>query len=236
MVATEIGLSHIVPCMSNAFKGWLRSSYGDYRVRRIKSLRTQIACKLNVGPWRRPGLNGLDVRLADSVDWLRQGTFIELGGNDGLQQSNSFLLERELDWTGILIEGIPELAGEALRNRPKATVVCAAVTSTSKFGIVAMDNKDLVSAISGAPNRVCVATTTLSTVIDTVADGKAPDLLSIDVEGFEMDVIDGLDLTKHRPRWILVETKKKDEVGEALTGYELMAQLSHHDYLYRLIG
>jgi hypothetical protein len=51
-----------------------------------------------------------------------------------------------------------------------------------------------------------------------------------------MDVIDGLDLTKHQPRWILVETKMKDEVSEALTGYELMAQLSHHDYLYRLTG
>lgn len=216
-------------------KKWARETFGDHRVRRVKALRTQLACKFDVGPWRRPGCLGLDVRLADYFGWLREGTFIEVGGNDGLQYSNSFLLERELGWRGILIEGVPELAAEAVRNRPRAMVVCAAVTSVSKFGVVAMDYEDLISKMSYTGGRLWVATSTLSTVIDNVADGEVPDFLSIDVEGFEMDVLGGLDLTRHRPKWILVETNKRDDVNSALASYySLVAKISHEDYLFAL--
>jgi len=218
---------------SSGIKRWIRDRYGDNRVRRIKALRTQISSQLNLGPWRRPGLNGLDVRLADFIGRPERGRFIELGGNDGLQQSNSFMLERELGWRGVLIEGIPELAAEAKRNRPEAIVVCAAVTAASNVGVIAMDDIDLKSAISRLDGTIWVATTTLSAVIDHVSKGEAPDLLSIDVEGFEMDVLGGLDLRKHRPRWILVETKREEDVSSALSGYAMVAQLSHHDYLYR---
>ena len=217
---------------SRRIKRSVRNACGDHRVRRIKALRTQLSSRFNVGPWRRPGLNGLDTRLADCLEWTESGTFIELGANDGLQQSNSFMLERELGWRGVLIEGIPELAAEALRNRPEATVVCAAVTVASNAGVIAMNDIDLVSSISGSEGTVWVATTTLSSVIDKVSKGEAPDLLSIDVEGFEMDVLQGLDLSRHRPRWILVETKHNDAVNNALAGYALQSRLSHHDYLY----
>jgi FkbM family methyltransferase len=217
-----------------SFKRMVRDTLGDHRVRRLKSLRTRAACKLDMGPWRRPGLNGLDVRLADALEWRPNGMFIELGGNDGLQQSNSFLLERELGWRGILIEAVPELAAEAARNRPHATIVCAAVSSASHFGIASMDEQDLVSKMSTTPGRLLVATTTLSTIVDQVTSGEPPDLLSIDVEGHEIDVLEGLDLTRHRPRWILVETAQRPNVSKALECYELVAQLSYHDYLYRL--
>lgn len=216
-------------------KKWVRDTYGDHRVRRVKALRTQIAGRFDVGPWRRPGLYGLDVQLANIFGWTKNGTFMELGGNDGLQYSNSFMLERELGWRGILIEAIPELAAEAVRNRPKATVVCAAVTSTSKCGVVAMDDEDLVSKISSTHGPLWVATTTLSNIIDTVAKSESPDFLTIDVEGFEMDVLGGLDLTRHRPKWMLVETQRKDDVSNVLKDYyKFEAQLSYHDYLYTL--
>jgi hypothetical protein len=34
----------------------------------------------------------------------KKGFFIELGENDGLFQSNTAFFEKELDWTGLLIE------------------------------------------------------------------------------------------------------------------------------------
>jgi hypothetical protein len=77
-----------------------------------------------------------------------------------------------------------------------------------------------------------VATTTISTVIDHVMSGDAPDLLSVDVEGHELEVIAGLDLDRHRPNWILVETDSPEFVSSALACYTCVAQLSHHDYLY----
>lgn len=97
-----------------------------------------------------------------------------------------------------------------------------------------MDDHDLTSKIAASPTRLMVATTTISTVIDQVSNGQPPDLLSIDVEGHEMEVIAGLDLDRHCPQWILVETDRQDLVSEALRGYELVAQLSYHDYLFEL--
>jgi FkbM family methyltransferase len=217
-------------------KRLVRDTIGDSRVRRIKGIRTQLSSKLDKGPWRRPGLEGLDVLLAGALGWERDLTFIELGGNDGFQRSNSYLLERELGWHGLLIEAIPELAAEARRNRPRTRVVCAIATASSKCAIVGMDDQDLMSKVSTNPSRILVATTTISTVIDQVTDGEPPDLLSIDVEGHEMEVIEGLDLGKHRPRWILVETDRPDAVGQALSCYDLVSQLSYHDYLFRLSG
>ena len=34
---------------------------------------------------------------------IRNGVFIEVGANNGIAQSNTFLLEEQFDWTGILI-------------------------------------------------------------------------------------------------------------------------------------
>lgn len=211
----------------------VRNTLGDRRVRRIKSLRTRMSAKLRLGPWRRPGIEKLDVLLADSLSWPQGGTFIELGGNDGLQASNSFLLEQELGWRGILIEPIPELAAEAARNRPSATVICAAASSSARCEVIPMHYEDLVSKVASGANAVMVATTTLSTIIDQVAHGKAPDLLSIDVEGHELEVITGLDLERHRPKWILVETDNPEAVGNVLSDYKYVKQLSFHDYLFK---
>lgn len=213
----------------------VRNTLGDSRVRRIKSVRTRISSKTHIGPWRRPGLSGMDVDLANALGWPRGGTFIELGGNDGLQASNSYLLERELGWDGVLIEAIPELAAEARRNRPGTTVVCAVVSASERCDVVGMDDHDLTSVVSPDPSRLMVATTTLSTVIDRVLDGHPPELLSVDVEGHEMAVLAGLNLERHRPRWILIETALVDGVSRALSCYELVQQLSYHDYLFRLV-
>ncbi len=47
----------------------------------------------------------------------------------------------------------------------------------------------------------------LSDVLDEHAKGKAIDFLKIDVEGTELSVLRGLDLRRHRPKIILLESK-----------------------------
>lgn len=216
-------------------KATIRNTLGDSRVRRVKSLRTRLSARFQIGPWRRPGIEGLDVALAESLHWTRGGTFIELGGNDGLQASNSFLLEQELGWRGVLIEAVPELAAEARRNRPNAVVVCAAASSSSQASLVGMMYQDLTSKVRAEAKDLLVATTTLSTVIDHVLGGVAPDLITVDVEGYELEVLAGLDLERHCAKWILVETDSPEAVDEVLSSYRRLAQLSFHDYLYERV-
>ena len=60
------------------------------------------------------------------------------------------------------------------------------------------------------------------------------DLLSLDVEGYELQALQGLDLTRHKPEFILVEARFRAEIDEYLEPhYCVYAELSHHDILYR---
>jgi FkbM family methyltransferase len=85
------------------------------------------------------------------------------------------------------------------------------------------------------PNTFQISGDTLSNVLLSIGNPQI-DFLSLDVEGYEVDVLSGLDFSKHKPKLILVETKSPREISEKLKElYELIAQISHHDYLYRLI-
>ena len=57
----------------------------------------------------------------------------------------------------------------------------------------------------------------------------------MDVEGYELGVLRGLDFGKHRPRFILVEARYREEVHKHLAPhYELVAEFTFRDLLYRL--
>ena len=74
---------------------------------------------------------------------------------------------------------------------------------------------------------------TLSELLEQQGNPKVT-LFSLDVEGFEVDVLKGLNLSLHRPDFIVVETRGIDDVTNMLSShYDLIATLSHHDYLFR---
>jgi hypothetical protein len=78
-----------------------------------------------------------------------------------------------------------------------------------------------------------VTARTLSSILAEL-DATHIDLLSLDVEGYEVEALRGLDTDRHRPRFILVETKHLPEVLDALRDrYQAIDQLSHHDHLLK---
>ena len=84
--------------------------------------------------------------------------------------------------------------------------------------------------------QVDVRTKTLSSVIEAYGSPQI-DLLSLDVEGFELQVLKGLDLERHGPTWMLIEARYRDEIDSFLgTHYEVVDELSYHDVLYRRRG
>ena len=201
-----------------------------------------------------PALHGMDRKLDEVLD-LDGGFFVEAGGFDGYVQSNTYYLERFRGWRGIVVEPMPELAAEARLNRPNARVVqCALVGDDYRDDTIEMDFGDLWSAVRGVHEEDWAAgglvlgwrdhrteqvpARTLSHVLDEAANGREVDLLSLDVEGYEGEVLRGLDYSRHAPRWILVEMHDlaagRAEVGQILgERYVEHAQLSPLDLLYR---
>ena len=194
----------------------------------------------------------LDRKLKPYLDF-QGGTFIEVGGNDGLRQSNTYWFERFRGWRGILVEALPDQARRCRKNRPKAHVVHAALVEDASITSVKIVDANLMAYIPGTRTadeeaqhlryaletqgltgtpEIEVPATTLAQVLETRGDDRPFDLLSLDVEGYEIPVLRGMHPARHRPRYILVETRDLPAVLKALEGYyRTVDQLSSHDYL-----
>jgi FkbM family methyltransferase len=201
--------------------------------------------------WSHLALNELDHKLKKYLD-SEGGFFIEAGGNDGLSQSNTYWFERFRGWRGILVEAVPDQARLCRRNRPCADVVNAALVADASTCSVRIKAARLMAFIPGTRTReeedahlqaamevqaltevpeIEVAAVTLASLLETRGNPRV-DFFSLDVEGYEIPVLKGLNPDRHRPRLILVETKTPDRILETLKGhYTLVDQLSHHDYL-----
>lgn len=75
---------------------------------------------------------------------------------------------------------------------------------------------------------------TLSSLLDEIDAPRRIELMSLDVEGAEISVLEGIDHSRYRFRHMLVESRSPDVLDQYLrdSGYELVARLSSHDYLY----
>ena len=47
----------------------------------------------------------------------RSGVFVDVGAYDGVTFSNTLMLERDRDWTGVCIEPLPDICAELRKNR-----------------------------------------------------------------------------------------------------------------------
>ena len=45
------------------------------------------------------------------------GFFVEFGGLDGIDTSNTYLLEKDHGWTGIIVEPLPRFKDDLIKNR-----------------------------------------------------------------------------------------------------------------------
>ncbi len=225
--------------------------------RRISRIRAATQNGVSVAPKHYYGLNELDRKLEPFIDF-DGGIFVEAGANDGQTQSNTAYFARHRGWRGLLVEPIPELAARCRVTRRESVVEnCALVASDADGQSVPMTYCGLMSLVEGGwsdaaaerahvetgqqiqsltPYHVDVPGRSLSALLDQ-HNMTHIDLLSLDVEGFERQALEGLDLTRHRPRFILVEARFREEIDALLLPcYAAIAQLSHHDVLYRLRG
>lgn len=205
----------------------------------------------------RPALHDMDRKLDAIID-LDCGFFVEAGANDGFTQSNTYWLERFRGWSGILVDPMEEYARACRDERPNARVVQAGLVSDDFEGDeIEMVFGDLMSAPAGShpdddawvqpglalgwrdPYRATVPARTLSSILED-AGSPAVDLLSLDVEGYEPEVLGGLDLNRHAPRWILVEMHDlaagRERIGALLGArYREHSALSPLDVLYERV-
>ena len=201
------------------FPAWLRLTEfrQEFKVRRINS--------------------HMDPAIHEIVKSLlpERGFYLDVGAHDGRTSSNTYHLENG-GWNGILIEPIIPKYFKMLeyRNHAANVFVNAACVSpsysSSSLEMIYCDLMSFAPAISSVDEddwkigsrqfmrpyeeqlSVFVPVTTLDSLLTNLEAPKFVDFLSIDVEGAELSVLEGLNLSTYRFGVVCIETNAEASV------------------------
>jgi FkbM family methyltransferase len=191
----------------------------------------------------------------------RNGFYVELGANDGALASNSYYFELKKQWKGVLIEPCPNLYLSCLKRRGKNNHVfcnaCVPFEYEDKFVSMRYSDSMTISedltldignsdtfiesgdkflAIGEKSFEFGARAATLNALLDEASAPPLIDFLSLDVEGAELAVLQGVDFSRYKFKFMLIECRDLEQLLNYLSplGYVLREKVTHHDYLFAL--
>jgi FkbM family methyltransferase len=230
-------------------------------LKKLSKLRNRFRDRNCLQPRFQPeGLNGYfsqcgqDKWIAETLlPGKRNGIFVDIGAHDGVTFSNTLFLEKNLGWTGLAVEPIPEVFDKLKLNR-QCTVINGCVGSPPgkrKFRRVSgyaemlsglVDEYDPrheeriqqeTAAKGGSIHEIEVDCFDLNSLL---MDHQitSVDYLNIDVEGSEFSIIKSIDFGRIRIKIIGVENNYKDKKAEIFLrkkGYKLHSRVGDDFYI-----
>jgi len=117
----------------------------------------------------------------------KNGYFIDLGAYDGIQTSNTYFLEKNLEWSGICVEANPTIYQSLIKNRKSKNIN---VALNNYVGECFFTNDKITTT------GIKVLCNTLNNILVEHDCPKNIDYLSIDIEGYEYIVLKDFDFKK----------------------------------------
>jgi len=171
-----------------------------------------------------------------------RGTFLEIGGYDGIAGSNCIFFEKFRKWQGLIVEAAPEFI-EKIRYTRDARVIHAALSDedgeadflkitsgyTQMSGLLEHYSPEVLKQVRAHPMHreevVTVPTISLGTLISSNAMDNV-DYCSLDIEGGEMTVLEGFDFDAFDISVFSIENnrgRESQELGDLLrlAGYSM---------------
>lgn len=147
----------------------------------------------------------------------RNGFFVEFGGADGIGSSNTYLLEQEYDWSGIVAEPSRHWHPAIRRNRRcfvDDRCVWTKSDETLQFNQARVPLHSTIERFSGSDHLSAsrdggtvygVRTVSLNDLLDFWNAPRRVDYVSIDTEGSELDILNAFDFDKWDVRLFSIE-------------------------------
>lgn len=151
-------------------------------------------------------------------------SFLEFGATNGLDLSNTFFLENNMNWSGVIAEPSPQWHISLMNNRPKAKIIkqCIWKSSGDKLKFF-MSNVGELSTLKDFTHSdeltmpqntelrikngtvIEVNTISLNDVMKQYFSDKAPSYMSVDTEGSEFEILSSFDFKKYKPIFFSIE-------------------------------
>ncbi|MEH6549117.1 MAG: FkbM family methyltransferase [Pseudomonadales bacterium] len=178
-----------------------------------------------------------DIIVLLATNFKRNGFFVEFGATNGIDLSNTYLLEKSYGWKGILAEPAKVWHDDLRKNRSvdidfscvwKVSndvvnfnmVDCAELSTISEFSDRDQHSKARTNGVTYE-----VETISLNDLLEKYDSPTHIDYLSIDTEGSEFEILNGFDFNKYDISIISCEhnyTKDRERIFKLLSdnGYD----------------
>lgn len=161
---------------------------------------------------------GQDLAVAEFFNHKCRGYFVDVGAYDGQHFSNTYALEKQLEWTGICVEPIPRHAAHCRQIRTAHVVEGAAyhLPRIEMEFALGSGSDDVLSGLvktldrnkyllEPAHERIKVKTVVLDDLLREYEAPRHIDYLSVDTEGSELLVLIGIDWERFSFGYITIE-------------------------------
>jgi FkbM family methyltransferase len=173
-----------------------------------------------------------DVLLWRALGHVKDGFYIDVGANDPVDHSVTKAFY-DAGWSGINIEPLPQFHQAFLDQRPRDTSLAIAAgareDSLTLYDIPAVNgwaspDPDVAAAHRAHGFEVAELSVPMRTLAAVCAEHVAGDIhfLKIDVEGFEAEVLRGMDFSRWRPWVLVIEATMPDS---RVTNYQAWEEL-----------
>lgn len=174
-----------------------------------------------------------DLFVLSRLGFKRDGFFVEFGATDGHELSNTWLLEKQFGWRGVLAEPARIWHERLRRNRAAvietdcvwkvtgAEVEFAEIPEAALSTVADLSDKDSHRSRRRRSTRYAVRTVTLADMLQRHGAPAEIDYLSIDTEGSEYDILQAHDFGRFRFRVITCEhnhTPNRQRIHDLLAG------------------
>lgn len=174
---------------------------------------------------------GQDEWVCEFFNFKKDGYFIEIGANNGINYSNTYYLEKILNWNGVCIEAGKESFEELTKNRNS---LCINKAISDKNGFALFNENKFIGSLSNKGNQK-IETTTISKLLSSYDIPKKIDYISLDIEGHELSVLndfpfDDYDVTL----WTIETINRKNLIRNLMFshGYEAFdGELKNQKYI-----
>lgn len=182
--------------------------------------------------------------IRDFFQDKRGGVFLDVGCAWPVKDSNTYFLEKELGWSGVGVDALPEYARAWANQRPRSHFFNYLVTDkpgpphifyrSDLSGRSSMDSKKAAAGHDVKYEEIRVPTITLTKLLRDNHVARI-DLLSIDIEGAELLALAGLDIARFRPQLVCIEWyhagREKIRTYFAAHGYARIERYVPYDHV-----
>jgi FkbM family methyltransferase len=164
--------------------------------------------------------------IRDFFKGKRDGVFVDVGANHYQITSNTYYLEKSLNWSGVAVEPLQQYEADYKIHRPRTRFMAffvgdasnehARLNVPSSSTQTSSADRRFASEQGGPTREVEVPTITMDDLLDQ-AQITTIDFLSMDIELWEPKALAGFSISRFQPQLVCIEAHR--EVRQQILDY-----------------